>query len=88
EAEGVTAIISEWLELDTEDDWIRCDAELALQQELTYASYLNIQTAILPPPRNRVYVTSYARIINSCLRNTPFMNLAVRLPVYDPQTIN
>ncbi|KAI3618068.1 shk1 kinase-binding protein 1 [Moniliophthora roreri] len=88
EAEGVTAIISEWLELDTEDDWIRCDAEIALQQELAYASYLNIQTAILPPPRNREYVTSYARIINSCLRNTPFMNLAVRLPVYDPQTIN
>ncbi|KAF9266605.1 PRMT5-domain-containing protein [Marasmius fiardii PR-910] len=87
EAEGVTAIISEWLELDTEDDWIRCDAEIALQQELAYASYLNIQTAILPPPRNRAYVSSYARIINACLRKTPYMNLAVRLPVYDPHTI-
>ncbi|KAL0570210.1 hypothetical protein V5O48_011747, partial [Marasmius crinis-equi] len=87
EALGVTAIISEWLELDTEDDWIRCDAEIALQQELAYASYLNIQTAILPPPRNREYVSSYARIINACLRKSPYMNLAVRLPVYDPHAI-
>ncbi|KAK1224056.1 hypothetical protein PQX77_008386 [Marasmius sp. AFHP31] len=87
EAQNVTAIISEWLELDTEDDWIRCDAEIALQQELAYASYLNIQTAILPPPRNREYVSSYARIINACLRKIPYMNLAVRLPVYDPHAI-
>jgi hypothetical protein len=28
EAENVTAIISEWLELDSPDDWIRNDAEI------------------------------------------------------------
>ncbi|THV03227.1 PRMT5-domain-containing protein [Dendrothele bispora CBS 962.96] len=84
EAEGSTAIISEWLELDTDDDWIRFDAEIALQQELSYASYLNIQTAILPAPRNRQYATCYARVVNACLQSSPFMNLAIRLPVYDP----
>jgi len=102
EAEGVTAIISEWLELDTDDDWIRLDTEIvsqtrlglfsdddvslrqALQQELSYASYLNIQTAILPAPRNRQYTACYARVVNACLQSSPFMNLAIRLPIYDP----
>jgi hypothetical protein len=56
----------------------------ALQQELAYASYLNIQSAILPPPRNRDHVASYARIINSCLTATPYLSLSVRLPIYNP----
>ncbi|KAJ3874601.1 shk1 kinase-binding protein 1 [Lentinula edodes] len=83
EAEHVTAIISEWLELDAEEDGIRYDAEIALQQELAYASYLNIHTAILPPPRNRDHISSYARIVRACLSSAPYMNLAIRLPVYD-----
>ncbi|KAF7330502.1 Protein arginine N-methyltransferase [Mycena venus] len=87
EAEGVTALISEWLELDAADDWVRHDAEIALQQELAYASYLNIQTAILPPPRSREYVSSYARIVNACLKNSPYMHLSIRLPIYNPSVL-
>ncbi|KAJ3983947.1 shk1 kinase-binding protein 1 [Lentinula detonsa] len=83
EAKNVTAIISEWLELDAEEDGIRYDAEIALQQELAYASYLNIHTAILPAPRNRDHVSSYARTVRACLSSAPYMNLAIRLPVYD-----
>jgi hypothetical protein len=28
EAEGVTVMVSEWLELDATDDWVRHDAEI------------------------------------------------------------
>lgn len=28
EAEGVTAMVSDWLELDAEDDWVRHDSEI------------------------------------------------------------
>lgn len=56
----------------------------ALQQEVAYASYLNIPTIILPPPRNRSHVASYGRIVNECLRNIPYMHFSVRLPIYDP----
>lgn len=98
-------MISEWLELDAEDDWVRHDAEIvrtcqsffwtltkciyakALRQEIAYASYLNIQTIILPPPRNRPHVASYARIINACLTTTAFLNFSVRLPVYNPSVL-
>ncbi|PPR05752.1 hypothetical protein CVT24_006691 [Panaeolus cyanescens] len=87
EAEGIIAMVSEWLELDATDDGVRHDAEIALGQELAYASYLNIQTAILPAPRNRDHVASYARIVNSCLARLPFLSLSVRLPIYNPSAI-
>lgn len=56
----------------------------ALRQEVAYASYLNIPAIILPPPRNRSHVASYARIVNECLKNVPYMQFSVRLPIYDP----
>lgn len=59
----------------------------ALLQELAYASYLNVHTAILPPPRNRDNVASYARVINAALHSVPYMQLSVRLLIYDPSMI-
>ncbi|KAJ7284936.1 shk1 kinase-binding protein 1 [Mycena rebaudengoi] len=87
EAEGVTVLVSDWLELDAADDWVRHDAEIALQQELAYASYLNIHTAILPPPRSRDYLSSYARTVNACLKNSPYMSISIRLPIYNPSVL-
>src|SRR5258706_54482 len=75
---------SEWLELDSSDAWVRHDAEIALGQELSYAVYLNIYTVILPPPRNREHVASYARTVNTCLNKFPYISLSVRLPIYHP----
>jgi len=59
----------------------------ALKQELAYASYLNVHTAILPPPRNRDHVASYARIVNSCLDKSPYIYLSIRLPIYNPSSV-
>ncbi|KAG6332759.1 hypothetical protein ID866_6333 [Astraeus odoratus] len=84
EAEFVLAMASEWLRLDSDDDWVRHDSGIALRQEVAYASYLNVPTIILPPPRNRSQVASYARVINECLKTIPYMQLSVRLPIYDP----
>ncbi|KZT22367.1 PRMT5-domain-containing protein [Neolentinus lepideus HHB14362 ss-1] len=84
EVDSVVGLVSDWLELDANDDWIRHDSEIALQQELAYASYLNIQTVVLPPPRNRAHVASYARAVNASLNSIPYMQLSVRLPIYDP----
>ncbi|KII89931.1 hypothetical protein PLICRDRAFT_40111 [Plicaturopsis crispa FD-325 SS-3] len=84
ETQRVMGVISEWLELDATDDWVRHDAEIALGQELAYASYLNITSVMLPPPRNRAHVASYARAVNACLKKTSMMELSIRLPIYDP----
>jgi protein arginine N-methyltransferase 5 len=59
----------------------------ALRQELAYASYLNLQTVILPPPRNRDRVADYARAVNACLSITyPGLQISIRIPVYDPRS--
>lgn len=83
-AEGIIIMISDWLELDALDNWVRHDSDIALQQELSYASYLDIQTVILPPPRNRSQVAAYGRVINACLARTPYMQFSIRLPIYNP----
>ncbi|KAG1771016.1 PRMT5-domain-containing protein [Suillus occidentalis] len=84
EAVPILVMASDWLQLDSTDDWVRHDSEIALRQEVAYASYLNVQTVILPPPRHRSQVASYARAINECLKSTTYMNFSIRLPIYDP----
>ena len=44
EAEGVTALISEWLELDAADDWVRHDAEIVI-------TFLTCLKSLLKPHR-------------------------------------
>ena len=56
----------------------------ALLQELSYASYLNVETAILPAPRNRAHLASYGRAINNALTRIPYMQFSIRLPIYNP----
>ncbi|KAG8954225.1 methyltransferase protein [Tulasnella sp. 424] len=86
EAENTVGLASEWLELDSPDEWVRQDSELALRQELAYASYLNLSTVVLPPPRNRQHVSDYARAINGCFTNSPsvlssYVYLSIRIPL-------
>ncbi|GBE88024.1 PRMT5-domain-containing protein [Sparassis latifolia] len=87
EAEGVVVMMSDWLELDAPDDWVRHDSEIALQQELAYASYLNVHTAILPPPRHRAHLASYARTVNTCINAIPYIQLSIRIPIYNPMEL-
>ncbi|KAH9959604.1 PRMT5 arginine-N-methyltransferase-domain-containing protein [Russula dissimulans] len=83
DAEGVIVMVSDWLELDASDSWVRHDSEIALQQELSYASYLDVQTVVFPPPRNRSQIAAYGRAVNTCLARTPYMQISIRLPIYD-----
>ncbi|KAF8515395.1 PRMT5-domain-containing protein [Hysterangium stoloniferum] len=82
EAESVIGIISDWLELDSPDDQIRRDSEIALLQEISYASYLNLYTVILPPPKNRAHVGSYGRAVNAALLATANIQLSICIPLY------
>jgi type II protein arginine methyltransferase len=87
ETMNVVAFASEWICLDAQDEWIRLDSEIALEQELAWASYLNIGTVILPSPQIRECLPSYARAVNAALGRlgTSRMELSIRIPVYDPR---
>ncbi|PWN32597.1 PRMT5-domain-containing protein [Meira miltonrushii] len=96
DSDGVIAIISPWIELDSWDEGIRLDSEIALRQELSYASHLGILQVVLPPPSSdpacRPYLVDYARAIAGCLvsrgSEAPaaghFMRLSIRLPISSP----
>ncbi|SNX82435.1 related to protein arginine N-methyltransferase [Melanopsichium pennsylvanicum] len=100
ETEGVIALASQWIELDSPDEGVRLDCELALRQELAYASYLGISNVVLPPPSSdparRPFLADYARAINSCLssgsaESAPagaWMTLAIQLPISSPHLLN
>ncbi|ORY82328.1 PRMT5 arginine-N-methyltransferase-domain-containing protein [Leucosporidium creatinivorum] len=83
EAGSLMVFASEWLELDSPVEGIRFDSELALRQEIAYASYLSLTTIILPPPRleNREYLADYARAVNSALASSWHIHISIRIPV-------
>ncbi|KAG8763650.1 methyltransferase protein [Ceratobasidium sp. 423] len=86
QADHVIGFVSEWLELDSQIEGVRYDSEIALRQELQYASYLGISNVILPSPRRGQEVTTYARAINDCIASSavsPYMILSIRIPVCD-----
>ncbi|KDN44206.1 hypothetical protein RSAG8_05679, partial [Rhizoctonia solani AG-8 WAC10335] len=86
QAEHVIGFVSDWLELDSQIEGVRYDSEIALRQELQYASYLGISNVVLPSPRRGQEVTTYARAINDCLSSSavsPYMTLSIRIPVCD-----
>ncbi|KAF8604211.1 PRMT5-domain-containing protein [Ceratobasidium sp. AG-I] len=86
QAEYVVGFASEWLELDSPDEGVRYDSEIALRQELQFASYLGITNVILPSPRRNQQISSYARAVSDCLSSTSisaYMTLSVRIPVCD-----
>ena len=78
ESGNLITFASDWLELDSPVEGIRFDAELALRQEIAYASYLSITTIVVPPPKleNREYLADYARAINGALASSWHINVS------------
>ncbi|KAE8266587.1 hypothetical protein A4X09_0g5760 [Tilletia walkeri] len=97
---GMIALASQWLDLDSPDEGVRLDAELALHQEVAYASHLGISYVVIPPPssapEHRPYLKDYARAINSLVSARgdesasagSWMTLCVRLPISSSHSLN
>ena len=84
ETQHVIATASDWLELDSEVEGIRFDSELALKQELAFASHLHVTTVVLPQPRNKAFIMDYARCIADILASPGYLQLLIRIPIVDP----
>ncbi|SCV71268.1 BQ2448_2856 [Microbotryum intermedium] len=78
ETGSLIAFASDWLELDSPDEGLRFDSELALRQEITYASYLSLTTIIVAPPRAEFadFLPDYARAINGALASSWHINVS------------
>lgn len=76
----VVGKISEWIDLDAEDERLRLDSELTLKQEIAWASHVSLQACVIPAPR-RSFCGNYARVVNQILQGLTNMNLWLRLPL-------
>ncbi|KAL9933191.1 hypothetical protein V8E36_007909 [Tilletia maclaganii] len=97
---SMIALASQWLDLDSPDEGVRLDAELALHQEIAYASHLGLAYVVVPPPssapEHRPYLKDYARAINGLV--TPrgdesatagsWLTVCVRLPISSAHSLN
>ncbi|XP_020548532.1 protein arginine N-methyltransferase 1.5-like [Sesamum indicum] len=75
----VVGKISSWIDLESEDATLWKDSEIALKQELAWASHLSLQ-ACLPTPKG-TSCTNYAKCLNKILQNLGSMQLWLRIPV-------
>ncbi|MBW0491696.1 hypothetical protein O181_031411 [Austropuccinia psidii MF-1] len=86
QANKFICMAAEWLELDSAVEGIRFDCELALKQELSYATYINLSHLIIPMIRNRRYIADYARAISSLLNGlSSSVILSIVIPILDPE---
>ncbi|KAH7106503.1 PRMT5-domain-containing protein [Auriculariales sp. MPI-PUGE-AT-0066] len=90
ESEYAIAMASDWLELDSPEEGVRLDSEVALKQEIAYAAYLGFSTLVLPPPRYREHTADYARAINAAFAaagQPSNIQISVRIPIFDPAAL-
>ncbi|KAG9450145.1 hypothetical protein H6P81_010110 [Aristolochia fimbriata] len=76
----VVGKISTWIDLDSEDENIRMDSEIALKQEIAWASHLSLQACLLPSPQGPS-CSNYARCVNQILQGQNNMQLWLRIPL-------
>ncbi|RXH72535.1 hypothetical protein DVH24_012219 [Malus domestica] len=72
--------VSSWIDLDSEDEILRCDSETTLKQEIAWASHLSLQACLLPAPRGKS-CANYARCVNQLLQGLSSTQLWLRLPL-------
>ncbi|KAK4490880.1 hypothetical protein RD792_001595 [Penstemon davidsonii] len=80
----VVGKISSWIDLDSEDETIRKDSEIALKQEIAWASHLSLQACLLPTPKG-TSCANYAKCLNQILQNLGSMQLWLRIQLDDSE---
>ncbi|KAM1177603.1 hypothetical protein ACFX13_017333 [Malus domestica] len=76
----VVGKVSSWIDLDSEDEILRCDSETTLKQEIAWASHLSLQACLLPAPKGKS-CANYARCVNQLLQGLSGTQLWLRLPL-------
>ncbi|KAG8391553.1 hypothetical protein BUALT_Bualt01G0199600 [Buddleja alternifolia] len=76
----VVGKISSWIDLDSDDETLRKDSEIALRQEIAWASHLSLQACLLPTPKGTT-CANYAKCVNQILQSLSGMQLWLRIPL-------
>ncbi|CAG8593953.1 3805_t:CDS:10 [Ambispora leptoticha] len=71
--------ISEWIDLDSPDVQIRINSEIAMKQEIAWATHLGLSAVLLPFPNDSAF--NYARSVHSILGVLAYTHVWLQVPL-------
>ncbi|ORX44093.1 Skb1 methyltransferase [Hesseltinella vesiculosa] len=76
----LVGVLAAWYRFDSPDHELQLNSELALKQELAWASHLGLLSVMLPvlPEKN---VTNMARVLNNTMASISYTQLWIKVPV-------
>lgn len=77
---STVVLASAWIELDAKNDATAAMSLQVLKHELSYASYCGVTMAIIPGPKSRKNVATYAHAVAAALEHAPCIKVAIHLP--------
>ncbi|CAM0135156.1 unnamed protein product [Umbelopsis sp. WA50703] len=75
-----TGVFSDWIDLESSEDRIRINSEIAIKQEATWVAHLGLPAVLVPvlPPDT---ISNFARVIGSLTSILPYAHILVRVPM-------
>ncbi|KAG5366131.1 Protein arginine N-methyltransferase skb1 [Yarrowia sp. B02] len=77
---STVVLASAWIELDAKNEATAAMSLQVLKHELAYASYCGVAFAIIPGPKSRKNVATYAHAVAAALKHSPCIQVAIHLP--------
>nr|CAG8442217.1 14819_t:CDS:10 [Entrophospora candida] len=71
--------IPEWINLDSSDQNIRINSEIALKQQLSWAIHLGLTAVLIPFPSELLF--NYARCLNSIFSGLLYTQIWIKIPL-------
>ncbi|CAJ0758011.1 12236_t:CDS:10 [Entrophospora sp. SA101] len=71
--------IPEWINLDSSDQNIRINSEIALKQQLSWATHLGLTAVLIPFPSELLF--NYARCLNSIFSGLLYTQIWIKIPL-------
>ncbi|KAF8932067.1 hypothetical protein BGZ58_007244 [Dissophora ornata] len=79
----IVGTLSQWQDFDSQDAKVRLHSELALRQQLNWASHLGLGGVMLPYPPSSQSLSNYGRVMTGSLSILPYTTCWLRVPCMD-----
>ncbi|KAK9468458.1 PRMT5 arginine-N-methyltransferase-domain-containing protein [Lipomyces arxii] len=80
---GMTA---DWINLESSDSHAVDNYVQVLKHELSYASFCGLAFVVVPGPKRRNHVATYAQALKSAMSVVPIMNIVIQLQMTEIET--
>ncbi|KAF9586506.1 hypothetical protein BGW38_003420 [Lunasporangiospora selenospora] len=84
-AQYIVGTLPQWQEFDSTDARVRLHSELALKQQLGWASHIALGGILLPFPSSQTSSTNYGRVLTTHLSNPMYTSCWLMVPCLDEE---